>query len=71
MSTDNWQNVSEEIVEHDGKVTTKKIIREVKEPHEKFLGLSTEKIEMIVKLAGLVAVFIAVFKYPDTIRARH
>ena len=70
MSDNNWQDVSEEVLEKDGEIVSRRTTRQVKYASTTVLGLNKERIELILKLAGLLTAIIAVFNYLGTIKER-
>ncbi len=68
MSTQNWTTTKEEKTELNGEIVTRKVVLE---PTKNFLGVSVDTIDLLIKISGIVLIFIAVFDYLDKVEAKN
>jgi hypothetical protein len=61
-------DTGEEIIEVEGKIISKKTIRQFKTPSKKFLGIEVSAIEMLLKVVGVVTTFVAVFQFIESVK---
>lgn len=69
MAENDWQDVSEEVIEKEGKIVAKRITRNAKgttSPYSSF----KEWVELILKIAGLATIILTIFKYFDSVSER-
>lgn len=71
MSNQKWIETREEKTELNGEIISRKIISETNKPINKFLGIKTEAIEIVIKISGLILILIAVFEYLNKIETKN